>query len=130
MVTGSLAERLERIAGRSTCRLTHRGRKSRKTYQVTIWFVVEGERLYLATANAERQWVRNVRHDPRIAIEAGGDRLEGTIAELTDAADARRVMDMVGGKYWYLRPTISVARVLGFDPTPDASFVVRFDAPA
>jgi deazaflavin-dependent oxidoreductase (nitroreductase family) len=130
MVTGSLAERLERIAGRSTCRLTHRGRKSGKTYQVTIWFVVEGERLYLATANAERQWVRNVRHDPRIAIEAGGDRLEGTIAELTDAADARRVMDMVGGKYWYLRPTISVARVLGFDPTPDASFVVRFDAPA
>jgi deazaflavin-dependent oxidoreductase (nitroreductase family) len=129
-VTGSLAERLERVAGRSTCRLTHRGRKSGKTYEVTIWFVVDGERLYLATANAERQWVRNVRHDSRVAIEAGGDRFEGTIAELTEDAEARRVMDLVAGKYWYLRPTISVARVLGFDPTPDASFVVRFDAPA
>jgi hypothetical protein len=26
---------------------------------VTIWFVVDGDTVYLATANASRQWVRN-----------------------------------------------------------------------
>jgi len=30
------------------------------SYQVTIWFMVEGETVYLATANRKRQWRRNV----------------------------------------------------------------------
>lgn len=125
-----LAKRLGHVAAQSTCRLTHRGRKSGKTYQVTIWFVVDGERIFLATASAARQWVKNARHDPRVALEMGGERFEGTLTELTEPADTRRVMDLVVGKYWYLRLPLGLARLLGYDPTADASFVVRVDAPA
>ena len=61
-----LVDRLAAIASRSTCRLTHRGRKTGRPYQVTIWFVVDGDTVYLATANATRQWVRNVRATPAV----------------------------------------------------------------
>ena len=42
--------RLRRVAGRQTTRLTHYGRKTGKPYEVTVWFVLSGERLYIGTA--------------------------------------------------------------------------------
>ena len=49
-MNGNVAERLAHIAGKSTMRLTHHGRRSGKPYQVTIWFMAEGEVVYLVTA--------------------------------------------------------------------------------
>jgi deazaflavin-dependent oxidoreductase (nitroreductase family) len=122
---GTLSERLARVAARQTCRLTHHGRKTGKPYQVTIWFMVEGERVYLATANAARQWVRNIRHDARVMLEMGGERFAGRVEPLDEPDAIRHVMGLVTGKYWYLRPFLGVAQLLGLDPTPDASFVVH-----
>ena len=51
----ALADRLSRLASRSTLRLTHYGRRSGKPYEVTIWFLVEDDAVYLATANRQRQ---------------------------------------------------------------------------
>jgi hypothetical protein len=45
--------RLRRIAGKQTTRLTHYGRKTGKAYQVTIWFELDGDRLYIGTANGK-----------------------------------------------------------------------------
>ena len=50
-MTTTLAARLAPVANTSTLRLTHYGRRSGMSYQVTIWFMVEGETVYLATAN-------------------------------------------------------------------------------
>jgi len=55
--------RLRRVAAKHTLLLTHYGRKSGKPYDVTIWFVVDGEKVYIGTANVSRQWVRNVQKD-------------------------------------------------------------------
>ena len=60
--------RLKAVAGRQTLTLTHYGRKSGKPYEVTIWFVLEGDKVYLGTANANRQWVRNVQKTPKIRL--------------------------------------------------------------
>ena len=117
--------RLARIADRSTCRLTHSGRKSGRPYQVTIWFVVDGDDLVVATARATRQWVRNVQARPEVTIDVGGERFSGTVERIREPAGERRVMDLVAAKYWYLRPFVALARLAGFDPTPDASFRVR-----
>jgi len=122
-----LADRLAAVAGRSTCRLTHRGRTSGKAYDVTIWFMVEGELIYLATANATRQWVRNVRADPRVSIHAGGESFAGVAEQIREPTAERRVMDLVAAKYWYVWPVIALARLAGLDPKPDASFRVLLD---
>jgi hypothetical protein len=49
---------------------------------VTIWFLVDGEIVYLATANASRQWVRNVQANPSISFASsrsgGGTALRRT----------------------------------------------------
>lgn len=121
----SVADRLAAIASKSTCRLTHRGRKTGKPYQVTIWFVVDGAEVYLETANAKRQWVRNVRVNPDIAFDVGGDTFRGVAEPVGDPAQVHRVMDLVVAKYWYLWPFVAIARMLGYDPVPDATFRVR-----
>jgi deazaflavin-dependent oxidoreductase (nitroreductase family) len=124
----ALADRLAAVSSRSTCRLTHRGRKSGKPYQVIIWFLVDGETVYLATANASRQWVRNVQANPSISFEAGGETFTGTSERVHDASEERHVMDLVVAKYWYLWPMVALARLVGYDPKPDASFRVRLAA--
>ena len=57
----STTQSLAKIAPLHTLTLTHYGRKSGKPYEVMIWFVIEGPRMYLGTANKSRNWVRNIR---------------------------------------------------------------------
>ena len=121
----ALADRLATISSRSTCRLTHRGRKSGKPYQVTIWFMVDGDTVYLATANASRQWVRNVKANPEVVFDVGGQTFSGTAEPVYDVAEEYHVMELVGAKYWYVAPIVALARLFGYDPKPDASFRVR-----
>ena len=68
--------RLKPLAGKSTLILTHYGRKSGKPYEVKIWFVVDGDSVFIGTANVERQWVRNVQKNPRIKLSVGGEKFE------------------------------------------------------
>ena len=124
----AIVDRLARISTRSTCRLTHYGRKTGKPYHVILWFTVEGDAIWLSTARASRQWVRNVRHDPRVEIAVGDQTIAGRVEQVHDRETGRRVMDRVVAKYWYLRPFIGAARLLGYDPVPDASFRVHVDA--
>ena len=50
-MTTTLADRLTQVANTGTLRLTHYGLRNGMSYQVTIWFMVEGATVYLATAN-------------------------------------------------------------------------------
>ena len=70
--------RLRRVAEKQTTRLTHYGRKTGKPHEVTIWFVLDGDRLYIGTANANRHWVRNVQKTPKIKLSMGGESFSGT----------------------------------------------------
>ena len=121
----ALADRLATISSRSTCCLTHRGRKSGKPYRVTIWFMVDGDTVYLVTANASRQWVRNVKANPEVSFDVGGETFSGTAEPVHDAAEEHHVMKLVGAKYWYVAPIVALAHLFGYDPKPDASFRVR-----
>src|SRR5215472_16258499 len=76
--------RLRRVAEKQTTRLTHSGRKTGKPHEVTIWFVLDGDRLYVGTANVNRQCVRNVQKTPKIKLSMGGESFNGTARFLTD----------------------------------------------
>jgi deazaflavin-dependent oxidoreductase (nitroreductase family) len=121
----SLATRLAAVAHRSTCRLTHRGRKTGVPYDVVVWFMVDGETIYLATANAGRQWVRNVQANPSVRLAIDGETFAGTAERIREASEERHVMDLVASKYWYVWPFVALGRLVGWDPKPDASFRVR-----
>ena len=111
-MASALADRLKRVGGRQTLRLTHYGRKTGKPYQVTIWFMVDGERVWLATANKNRQWVRNVQKTPPVILTIGNERFEGEARFLSDPAEHNRVLAMVRRKYWMFLPFMALGALL------------------
>jgi len=104
--------RLKRVAGRQTTTLTHYGRKSGRPYEVTIWFVLEGDKVYVGTANVNRQWVRNVQKTPHVRLSIGGETFDGTAHFLADRTEHERAMAAIRRKYWMYRPLIALGRVL------------------
>jgi deazaflavin-dependent oxidoreductase (nitroreductase family) len=103
---------LKGVAGKQTTRLTHYGRKTGKPHEVTIWFVLDGDRLYIGTANVKRQWVQNVQKTPQVKLCIGGENLTGTARFLTDRSEHERAMAAIRRKYWMFRPIIELGRFL------------------
>jgi deazaflavin-dependent oxidoreductase (nitroreductase family) len=104
--------RLRQVAGKQTTRLTHYGRKTGKPHEVTIWFVLDGDRLYIGTANVNRQWVQNVQKTPQVKLSIAGENVEGKARLLTDRAERERAMAAIRRKYWMFRPIIELGRFL------------------
>jgi len=104
--------RLRQVAGKQTTRLTHYGRKTGKPHKVTIWFVLDGDRLYIGTANVNHQWVQNVQKTPQVKLSITGENVEGTARFLTDRVEHERAMAAIRRKYWMFRPIIELGRFL------------------
>jgi deazaflavin-dependent oxidoreductase (nitroreductase family) len=115
----SLADRLARIAREPRCRLTHVGRKSGQSHEVAIWFLVDGEAVYLVTGDKRRQWIRNVLAHPRVQLRVHDDTLSGEVTPATDPAEMARVAELLKRKYWLAQP------YLWWKGSPDAAFRVR-----
>jgi len=105
------AERLRQVAGRQTLTLTHYGRKSGKAYGVTIWFMVDGDRFFLASADRRRQWVRNVLVRPDVEMRIAGQVFRGTVRPL-EGADREHVFGLAQAKYWWALPIMLLGRFL------------------
>jgi deazaflavin-dependent oxidoreductase (nitroreductase family) len=106
------ADRLNHLAKRHTLTLTHVGRKSGKSYQVTIWFVAAGDRIFLPTANVNRQWVRNLKQTPLAQLDIGSEKFSGTARFITDPAERAPVMAGLLRKYWMYFPVLAAGQVL------------------
>ena len=127
----ALADRLNRVSRRQTLRLTHYGRKTGKPYQVTIWFIVDGEKILLATANRNRQWVKNVQKTPRVILRIGDETFEGEARFLSEPGERDRVLAMVRRKYWMFVPFMALGALLyalRIMPNNTGAFEVRLAA--
>jgi deazaflavin-dependent oxidoreductase (nitroreductase family) len=105
-------ERMVRVGDRQTLRLTHYGRKSGRPYEVTIWYLVDDARLYLVSANAARNWVRNVKARPAISLRVGDEVFNGNVRGITDTQEREKVNGLVMRKYWYVAPMLRVGQFL------------------
>ena len=105
-------ERLRQIGDKQTLRLTHYGRKTGRPYEVTIWYLVDDDRLYLASANAARNWVRNVKVRPAVSLRVGDEVFNGNVRAITDPQEREKVSGLVERKYWYVTPILRLARFL------------------
>ena len=104
--------RLKRVAGKQTTTLTHFGRKTGKPHEITIWFVLDGDKLYIGTAKVNHQWVRNVQKTPQVKLLIGGESFSGTARFLSDHAEHERSMAAIRRKYWIFRPLLALGRIL------------------
>ncbi|HZC45645.1 MAG TPA: nitroreductase family deazaflavin-dependent oxidoreductase [Candidatus Acidoferrum sp.] len=105
-------ERLQKAGDRQTLSLTHYGRKSGRPYEVTIWYLVDKDGLFLVSANAARNWVRNVRARPAISLRVGNEVFNGNVREITDRQERDKVSRLVERKYWYVAPMLRLGQFL------------------
>jgi deazaflavin-dependent oxidoreductase (nitroreductase family) len=90
----------ERLSRYREIRLSVTGRKSGKTISIPVWFVMEGDTLFLLpVAGSDSQWYKNVLHDPRIRISARGEEGEFHATPITDPKTVKEVVEKFRTKY-------------------------------
>ena len=76
------------------------GRKSGRTISRPIWFVSEGDKLYLLPVEgSDTQWYQNVLKNPSMRMDARGTDAEFQAVPITDAKQVRSVVEKFRAKY-------------------------------
>ena len=97
MKKNELKDRLSRFR---QIKLTVTGRKSGKTISNPVWFVLEGEKLYLLPVRgSDTQWYKNVLHDPAIRIDTRGAEVEFRAVPITEAKAVKSVVEKFRQKF-------------------------------
>ena len=96
----SLKHRLGPLKNRSTLQLATIGRRSGKRHTVTVWFLVDGETVYLATLKLNRDWPRNAMKNGEVELDIGGAVFKGHAEQITDAKRLEHVKTLLAQKYW------------------------------
>jgi deazaflavin-dependent oxidoreductase (nitroreductase family) len=80
--------------------ITVTGRKSGRTISNPVWFVSDGDQLYLLPVQgSDTQWYKNVVKNPSIKIKAGGAEAEFKATPLTDSKQVSSVAEKFRAKY-------------------------------
>ena len=76
------------------------GRTSGQTISIPVWFVLEGEKLYLLPVQgSDTQWYKNVLQNPTIRIDARGVGAEFQCTPVTGPKAVTSVVEIFREKY-------------------------------
>lgn len=93
----SLRDRLSRYR---EINVTVTGRKSGRAFSNPVWFVFEGDKLYLLPVHgSDTQWYKNVLANPQMRIDARGIEAEFGAVPFTDATRVSTVVKKFREKY-------------------------------
>lgn len=87
----------EPLAGEQYCYLTTRGRVSGNPHTIEIWFVLEGETLYMMAGDGTKaDWVRNLQRTPEVRVRIAARHFRGDARVVAAASEedarARRML--------------------------------------
>jgi deazaflavin-dependent oxidoreductase (nitroreductase family) len=110
----------DRLARYRRIKITMIGRKSGKTISIPVWFVLEGDKLFLLPMQgSDTQWYKNVLKNPHIRIDARGAEAELKAEPITDSAAVKSVIEKFREKYvagdvkkYYSKFDVAVVAVL------------------
>src|SRR5258707_9763066 len=95
--TGTLKERLARYR---QIEISVIGRKSGQTISIPVWFVLDGEKVYLLPVQgSDTQWYKNVLKNPSIRIDARDVEAGFRAAANTEAKAVKSVVEKFREKY-------------------------------
>ena len=90
----------DRLARYRQVKISVFGRKSGETISIPVWFVLEGEKLYLLPVKgSDTQWFKNVLQNPAIRIDARGVAAGFRADPVTDAKAVKSVVEKFREKY-------------------------------
>jgi deazaflavin-dependent oxidoreductase (nitroreductase family) len=91
---------IERLTHYRQIKLGVIGRKSGQTISNPVWFVLDGEKLYLLPVRgSDTQWYRNVLKNPTIHVDARGAEAEFRAVPITEATAVKSVIEKFRQKY-------------------------------
>jgi deazaflavin-dependent oxidoreductase (nitroreductase family) len=80
--------------------LTVTGRNSGRQISIPVWFVRDGEKLYLVPVKgSDSDWYKNVLKTPTIRLAAEAAELNATATPTSDTANVEQVLDKFRAKY-------------------------------
>ena len=85
------------VASLDVCYLTTTGRITGRPHRIEIWFVLQGETVYVMAGGRDRSdWVRNLVADPEVELELGARKRATRARVVPEGSDedalARRLM--------------------------------------
>jgi deazaflavin-dependent oxidoreductase (nitroreductase family) len=90
----------ERLARYRQIKISVVGRKSGQTISIPVWFVLEGDKLYLLPVQgSDTQWYKNVLQNPSIRVDARGVEAEFRATPMTDVTAVKSVVEKFREKY-------------------------------
>jgi deazaflavin-dependent oxidoreductase (nitroreductase family) len=90
----------DRLARYRQIRLSVTGRKSGRTISIPVWFVLEGDTVFLLPVQgSDTQWYKNALHNPRIRISARGKEGKFQAVPITDPKAVKSVVEKFKAKY-------------------------------
>ena len=88
------------LARSNEINITVIGRKSGRKSSRPVWFVLEGDDLYLLPVEgSDTQWYQNVLKNPRIEVEVGSAKGEFKAILITEPTEVATVADKFRKKY-------------------------------
>ena len=99
-VANDKAELKQRLARYREIEITVIGRQSGRKTSRPVWFVLEGDKLYLLpVTGSDTQWYKNILRNPWIRIEARGVGAEFQAVPITDRNKVKTVVEKFREKY-------------------------------
>jgi hypothetical protein len=90
----------QRLAKYREIDITVAGRRTGRKSSRPVWFVTEGNKLYLLpVTGSDTQWYKNVLQNPSIRIDARGGGAEFQVAPLTDPNPVKSIVEKFRAKY-------------------------------
>lgn len=94
------AEFEQALAGAREVEITVTGRRSGRQITIPVWFVEEGERVYLLPMRgSDADWYRNLLNNPTIRVAVGGAEHTTKVTPITDPSKVSEVVDRFRRKY-------------------------------
>jgi len=84
----------DRLSRYREIKISVTGRKSGRTISNPVWFVLDGDKLYLLPVQgSDTQWYKNVLNNPRIRVDARGAGAEFDAVPVTEARQVASVVE-------------------------------------
>jgi deazaflavin-dependent oxidoreductase (nitroreductase family) len=101
--------------------LTVTGRTSGRESSRPVWFVRQGDTVYLLpVTGSDTQWYRNVLTTPNVRLSAGGADYRARVTPITDSAEVERIVQLFRDGY-------GAGDVEEYYPKHDVAVEVRLD---
>ena len=110
----SKADLHQRLNSAYEITLSVKGRKSGKDIPRPVWFVHEGNTLYLLPVQgSDTNWYKNLLVDPTLKISVNGVEISARGKRITDSGRVRNIMNKFSSKYgdvrnYYPKPNVGV----------------------